>query len=523
MRLLSYAMVGFLFLATSSFAFLSTSTLLFLNRSELQLIPTTSARTVRIHSSLLSSWSKVAEFDIDSGSFRPIDAIDFDASEFTPLAASQKQNGSSSGIEYDLTSPREWLEFCEARRHHQEKLQQQDRKQTNLEDQEPGGGAYTVLRCDFLLDQKTWRIWGKDFHWNRLRKSCQSLLQQRKLTVSRDKSNEKWEQSALDSSIEVMDLLLTEAETSILSNNNDKKNNPNEKSENSVVVVMLTLLWDPEPNVRVGIRVRGHVFSAMKASQLLEHDNDNVVMDNPNAPVQAVIGHLPPAVEERVANHYDKSYREITSLPNRYQHIPQAKLSSWCRRRRLLEDIFKSNNDRDVILTKQCEHENDGNVQESSKAGESSSIELLEGLTSNLFVVYPGNVIRTAPSSHVLGGYARDLILECAHECGYRVEFGPIPLADSSKWKEVLLTSSIRLIIPVNRILLPIAATINKDDSYNNDDDNELFELDTIWEMPLVKKLADNGRRPFLASHALYNQLMKNARDIPSHTTALTS
>mmetsp|Transcript_6851 Transcript_6851/g.14559 ORF Transcript_6851/g.14559 Transcript_6851/m.14559 type:complete len:523 (-) Transcript_6851:183-1751(-) len=522
MRLLSFEMVGFLFLATPSFAFLSTSTLLFLNRSELQPIPTT--RAVRMHSSSLSSWSKVAEFDIDSGSFRLTDATDFAASVFTPIAASQEQNRSSSGIEYDLTSPREWLEFCEAHQHRQEDSQQQDRNQTNLEEQEPCGGAYTVLRCDFLLDQKTWRIWGKDFHWNRLRESYRSLLQQQALTVGRDESNEKWEQSALDSSIEVMDLLLTEAETSILSKNKDKTNSPSEKSGNLVVIVMLTLLWDPEPNDRVGIRVRGHVFSAMKASQLLEHDNenDNIVMDNPNAPVQAVIGYLPPAVEERVANYYDKSHREIMSLPNRIQHIPQAKLSSWCRRRRPLEEMFKSNNAGDVILTKQCEHnhENDGKVQEPSKWRE-SSIELLEGLTSNLFVVYPENVLRTAPSSHVLAGYARDLIVECANECGYRVEFGPITMADSSKWKEVFLTSSIRLIIPVNRILLPIAAAINKDDNGNNDD-NELFQLDTIWEMPLVEELANNGCSPLLASHALYNQLMKNARDVSLHTTALT-
>ena len=46
-------------------------------------------------------------------------------------------------VAYDLSSPREWLEFMEVG---------------------GGEGAYTVLRCDYRLKKRKWRIWGKEFH-----------------------------------------------------------------------------------------------------------------------------------------------------------------------------------------------------------------------------------------------------------------------------------------------------------------------------------------------------------------------
>ena len=72
-------------------------------------------------------------------------------------------------------------------------------------------------------------------------------------------------------------------------------------------------------------------------------------VNNLNPLVQAVIGHLqPPAYYGAI---YDHS--SLLSLPNRNQNYPQAKLSSWCRRRRQLEEIFKKEDAGEIILTKQ--------------------------------------------------------------------------------------------------------------------------------------------------------------------------
>eukprot|EP00536_Pseudo-nitzschia_multiseries_P007246 jgi/Psemu1/286987/fgenesh1_pg.167_\ len=503
-RMLIAIVVGVLdFFSKPSLAFHLTSTVFDRDRSRMKPI----SKNIRSESLLRSSWSKIAEFDADSGSFRLVDTTNVvDASDFATLPTTTKS--SSSAMEYDLSSPREWLEFCEANQPQDDELpppRREDRLHNNLEEREACGGAYTVLRCDFRLDQKDWKIWGKDFHRSRLRESYRLLLQQRKSMATKNTEpdiDEEWEQAALDSSREAMTMLLVEAERSILSNKNDKTGQPIERGRNAVVVVMLTLLWDPAPKNASGIRVRGHGFSTMKASRLVGddvHDNgDGAAMGNPNAPIQAVIGHLPPDSIERITNHYDNSPQEgTTMLPNRYQNSPQAKLSSWCRRRRLLESTFKKHNAGDVILTKQCETDDD---PEPSKTG-LCSIELLEGLTSNLFVVYPGKVLRTAPSSHVLGGYARGLIIQCAEECGYRVEIGPVPLEDSSQWKEVFLTSSIRLIIPVHKLLLPNTTNHNQHD--DNNDNTELFQLDSIWEIPLVEE-SEGG-----ASDTFYQKLMK--------------
>jgi hypothetical protein len=79
-------------------------------------------------------------------------------------------------------------------------------------------------------------------------------------------------------------------------------------------------------------------------------------------------------------------------------------------------------------------------------------ITVLEGLTSNFFAVYPGGVLRTA-NTGVLCGYARKRILQAAESIGYRVEEAPIGLQEASLWKEVFLTSSIRICQPVQKIV----------------------------------------------------------------------
>jgi len=369
------------------------------------------------------------------------------------------------------------------------------------------------------LNKETWRIWGKDFHLDRLLESYRLLVPREGSDLGKDQEigkvepNEKHEDLAINSSLNVMELLLDEAKTVILNERENEKFSA-EKGGESIIIVMLTLLWDPERNNIQGsnngstIRVRGHAFSTMEESHYSVNDdsktdvNIDAVALNPNAPFEVVIGHLPSTTIERMTN----SRSDPIVFPNRYQNIPRAKLSSWCRRRRLLEDVFKTKDIGDVILTKYCDGRSTHNNQEQSTSTRSMSaatipsVELLEGLTSNLFVVYPGNVLRTAPSSDVLGGYVRQRIINCAERCGYKVEIGPILLEDASLWKEVFLTSSIRLIMPVKLIYLP-------NDSVGKDD--EVFELETLWE---DKELKHDCHSPQAASNILYAELTKNSK-----------
>jgi len=526
-------LVQLLFPATLSFAFLSTAVLPISARSrQLSPFPELPIQSFVKGRTFISSWSKIAEFDVHSSSFHLIDTDDVSA--IGRSVTYQERNESSSyTFGDDLVSPRQWLEYCEAcqTRIHQHEPQQQRQdnfSQSNLEG-ERSGGAYTVLRCDFMLDEMSWRIWGKDFHFNRLRESYRLLLHHvefdrvEQKEIDKDKPNRKHERSALNSSLEVMNLLLEEAKTMILRENNMREVNSTEKGGNMIIIVMLTLLWDPDhndsqisDNNETSIRVQGHAFSTMKASELHNDDSTNGkivnVGSNPNIPVQAVIGYLPPSVIERTTNHDNHNRPGPAFLPNRYQNIPRAKLSSWCRRRRLLEDIFKTKDIGDVILTKNCDDENNDNKQNplsslsdalgSISTTKKSSVELLEGLTTNLFVVYPGNILRTVPSTHILGGYVRHLIINCAEKCGYKVEFGSISLADSSLWEEVFLTSSIRLIMPVNKIFLPNANNVDKVDEH--------FQLETLWELTSDEERENDGLPPLAASNVLYMELVKH-------------
>jgi branched-subunit amino acid aminotransferase/4-amino-4-deoxychorismate lyase len=99
----------------------------------------------------------------------------------------------------------------------------------------------------------------------------------------------------------------------------------------------------------------------------------------------------------------------------------------------------------EVLLTRECRDEND----------DDDDVELLEGLTSNLFVVYHNGTLQTPPCDSVLGGYARQLVLDCAAASGTRWEVmeGSIKLSEASQWKEVFTTSAIRLVSPVNVVI----------------------------------------------------------------------
>lgn len=299
---------------------------------------------------------------------------------------------------YDLTSPREWLEFNELKY---------------------GNGAYTVLRCDYNIREGGFKIWGMDFHFDRLVESFK--------TVTNDVVDNTTNAETISNAIILA--LLKDTESTY----NELKP---ESEENTFFTLMVTILWQPSES---NMHVRGHAFSTLKPS--------TVGMAIPD-PVRVTV-----AVDEQQA------------LPGRFQHFPKSKLSSWCRRRRPLEQKFKSNGVGEVLLTRM---DNDGKIQ------------LLEGLTSNFFVMYPGNVLRTPATDCVLGGYARHLVLENAKRCGLEVEIGPIPLEDSPLWQEVFLTSSVKLIAPVGEILIPRTGA----SSLSDEEGENLFA--EVWQQGSV-------------------------------------
>jgi branched-subunit amino acid aminotransferase/4-amino-4-deoxychorismate lyase len=124
-------------------------------------------------------------------------------------------------------------------------------------------------------------------------------------------------------------------------------------------------------------------------------------------------------------------------------------------------------------------------------------VELLEGLTSNLFIVYSDGTIRT-PVGSVLDGYARKLVIEAAQRMGWMVVTNePICLEDATKgcWKEVFFTSSIRLVVPVGKVLVPI-----------NSNNNDIQSFLPIWS---ANYLSNNNRQWYALYHNIINHIHK--------------
>ena len=173
--------------------------------------------------------------------------------------------------------------------------------------------------------------------------------------------------------------------------------------------LMMVILWQPCDSL---ILVHGHASTSEIATNLYDYK--------------------PAPILTTVACPGD----QYSNLPNRYDSNPKAKLTSWCRRRHILEEELQFEGVGEVLLGQKVYNE----------------IYLLEGLTSNLFFIYPGGILRTAGDESVLNGYARHSVLDCAKKCGLQVDIGPIPWSDASLWEEVFLTSAVRLVIPVREI-----------------------------------------------------------------------
>jgi Amino-transferase class IV len=335
----------------------------------------------------------------------------------------------------NVTSPRAWLEA------------QPD-------------GAYTVLRCDYVhrglvestadSDVGEWKAWGLDFHLDRLCESYSLLLQ-----VQEQRKNESISQNDDDDEIVVATDVLQRARNTTLdmirqqlSANKPTVENVSPsvdavESRQLLTTYMLTVLWTPRTDAAAD--AAGGASVAVTAHMARVTSSSSSPAPAPIRAVLALQGELdeqsPMQHSRTMAGGRSSNGMHQNSLPSRFP-FPQAKLSSWCRERRPLEETFLQSSGKgmgEVIL---CHVDSSNN-----------KVELLEGLTTNLFVLYKDGTIRTAPRNQSLNGYVRSTVLQSlAQDSEVRVvERAPL-LEEYDLWKEVFVTSSIRLVIPVQSV-----------------------------------------------------------------------
>jgi hypothetical protein len=395
--------------------------------------PTTTTTTSR-----LSGWSQQAtvsyDDDDDSNKARhpTVSLDDCSSTQVTTLGWST----------FNLSSPREWLEH-----------------------ESSPDGAYTVIRCDLGSmgsdsDSSSggkhpdidWRIWGLDFHLQRL---VQSLDSFEPTNVNMDTDTASIETKlVIHELLAAADLELSPALSEDTAGDSKK----------SICVAMVTILWSLDPKsshagMTNRVQAKGHICFASGvpvSADPMKYDPD---------PIQVALALLP-------------SSCSVSNLPSRKDSYPEAKLSAWCSKRRPLEVQFKSQGVGEVLLVDECEGD-EGNV-----------VHLLEGLTSNLFVLYPDNVLRTAATG-VLHGYARQLVLEQAHRLGLTPDFTPIRLDESALWLDCFVTSSIKLIAPVGNILAPVVDGV--EDGTNDTELKEIWSRGNIANARLVWRELYNG------------------------------
>ena len=350
-----------------------------------------------------------------------------------------ERNEKRSG--YSVTSAREWLEYIE-----------------QCDGPVGGVGAYTVLRCDAVYKGRklSWRIWGLEFHMDRLCSSYGKLLgihEARESDVHSTDSHSYFEESKLETDA-VLAAMLEQAKRLLMPTGGTRERKPCNTADGRDLfrTLMVTILWTPSMKgcpEKGGLRkpfIRCHAaFAGLALAKTNGEDSDP-----PPTPITACLA---------IPN--DATQKSWLMLPGRcsehkieHSHLAgaSAKISSWCRARRPLEERFKMSDSKvgEVLLVKPVK-KRPNNEQHCFV----DSLEILEGLISNVFVVYKDGTVRTAPVCSVLSGYARQLVVD---EFLLKLDESNAPTIQDAKaglWSEVFVTSAIRLIVPVNRIIIP--------------------------------------------------------------------
>jgi len=341
---------------------------------------------------------------------------------------------------YDVSSARGWMEHIE-----------------QCDGPLYGVGAYTVLRCDasYTKHKCNWKIWGFEFHMRRLWSSYRMLIETLGSDFDIAASCEIESARRTDS---VINSLLDEATLSLIESIQET-HHVDLQAGHFARTLMLTVLWSPSRNdansnsKESEIIIRGHAtFSGAPRPQFCTEDS------------------LPSPISACLAIPSDPTAEAMALLPRRHRNDDSgqdqptqmvgasAKVSSWCRARRPLEDStrFKvpGSGVGEVLLVGGVRNKDFDDAHNFI-----DTLEILEGLIANFFVIYKDGTVRTAPLPTVLSGYARHLVLDVINEVQELVlDDSNAPTVQDAKdglWSEVFVTSSIKLIIPVNRVLIP--------------------------------------------------------------------
>ena len=328
---------------------------------------------------------------------------------------------------FDLTQSVDWMEYLE--------------KIENRENDEGGAGAYDTMRCDVVLSKSLHlskeriKVWGQDYHLQRLQKSYLSLLREKNGSTSTTSDlflpvDQKLLKEAMEKSNQIVTKLLSEAESSVcLAETTD---------DILIQLFRVTLLWSnnesprsTELNSSDSIVVRGHATSSCEPMK---------VHRAPEPIVVSIAAHL---TDTEPTSTNDEGAKIDNMLPTRYSN-PQNKIASWCRQRKQMEKPhYKPPGASEMLMVRQ-------RLDEANK----SRLEILEGLSSNFFAIYTDGTLRTATDG-VLNGYVRHLVLGCTSTVGLKFDPRPIFLHDVNQWQEAFITSSSRLIYPISKVLLP--------------------------------------------------------------------
>jgi len=112
-----------------------------------------------------------------------------------------------------------------------------------------------------------------------------------------------------------------------------------------------------------------------------------------------------------------------------HRHNPNVKNTEWVRIRKSLEENKGRDSNEVLMITE------DGFIT--------------EGTQTNFFVLNSNGTIQTAPDEQILPGTIRNIVLDICKDVGIHVILEAPNVRTISKWESVFLTSSSRLILPI--------------------------------------------------------------------------
>jgi branched-subunit amino acid aminotransferase/4-amino-4-deoxychorismate lyase len=170
-----------------------------------------------------------------------------------------------------------------------------------------------------------------------------------------------------------------------------------------------------------------------------------------------------------------KNSLSIEMIPGSRSHIT-AKDSEWIRYRKLIESMKKDKKSNEIVL-----------VDQEGLAN--------EGLSSNFFVVMKDNSIWTA-NDGIISGTVRSLILKVCEELNINVVFKSPQVNEIKNWKEIFISSTSRLLLPIPKLYFHETKTyfdgdFNKKDLNIEESNAVEYNFETEFSSNLSKQVKE--------------------------------